>query len=387
MEMIGKVCGFIVIFIVTSVMSCFGTGRMELKIKVQSASVEQVVLLRNKLKGEYAVYDTVAVIPVREGVAVLTQKVEMPVYVTAVWKGIKYNCNFVLEAGEIEVLDLREDYTVKGGELNGMVIRAVNEHPDYVVLGKEYGQYMKIAADSTVSKAQIQENIKKIQACRSKLWREKSRILLDIYERESSPVNKLILLSSWDFLSRDKGLFYNEVEALAKEIPAENPDMEILQARRRSMQERDAAEQALAMGASTNFIRKSLSGEEYELHRVASEAELTLLEFWASWCAPCRAEIPHLKEAYAKYSGRGFRIYAVSLDAKELAWRDASVKEQFPWINTLDAQPEAEFSIIKAYNVTGIPANFLLDRQGRIVARDLRGDALEKELEKRLGNK
>lgn len=380
-----KMWGLVVLLMMVVTMSCLGADGMTLKIKIQSASAEQVVLLRNKLKGGYVGYDTVAIIPVRRGEAIFKKEIPMPMYVTAVWKGGKYVCNFVLEPGEIEVADLGDDYTVQGGVLNGMAIRAVNEHPDYALINKEYSQYMRIASDTTLSAAVRQGNIKNIQASRSKLWRAKNRILLEIYNAQTSPINKLALLSSWNFLNSDKEKFYSEVEALAKVIPSDNSDMEIFMAMKRDMQYRDSVESMLSKGMSKNFTRKSLSGEVCDLHKMASEAELTLLEFWASWCVPCRAEIPHLKEAYHQYSGKGFQIYAVSLDAKESAWKEASAKEQFPWINTRDEEEGAEFSIMKEYNVKGIPANFLLDKEGRIVARDLRGNDLAKELEKRLG--
>jgi peroxiredoxin len=104
-----------------------------------------------------------------------------------------------------------------------------------------------------------------------------------------------------------------------------------------------------------------------------------LLDFWASWCRPCRVENPHLVKAYEKYQDKGFEIFQVSLDKKRDSWVKAIEKDQLNWPQVSDLK-YWHSEPAKLYKVQAIPANFLLDKNGRIVAKNLRGDALDAKL-------
>lgn len=104
-----------------------------------------------------------------------------------------------------------------------------------------------------------------------------------------------------------------------------------------------------------------------------------LLDFWASWCGPCLAEVPNVKAVYEQYKDKGFEIYGVSLDDKKDAWVNAIEKHDLPWIH-VSSLKGWECPVAKIYNVTGIPKMYLLDKEGRIVAMDLRGEALKEKV-------
>jgi thiol-disulfide isomerase/thioredoxin len=113
--------------------------------------------------------------------------------------------------------------------------------------------------------------------------------------------------------------------------------------------------------------------------------KVVLIDFWASWCGPCRMENPNVVRAYQKYRSKGFTVFSVSLDNKKENWLAAIKKDNLTWTHVSELKGW-ETSASRLYQVTGIPATFLLDKEGKIVARNLRGPALEEMLEKLLGN-
>ena len=128
-----------------------------------------------------------------------------------------------------------------------------------------------------------------------------------------------------------------------------------------------------------DFSVNDISGVPRNLSKVISENKYTLVEFWASWCNPCRDEIPHMKKVYAAYKSKGFEIFSYSLDHKEEAWKKASKDENLSWINTSDLLAKKS-PIVKSFAVFGIPRNYLVDSEGKIVAIDLRQEQLEEKI-------
>ncbi|WP_316819635.1 TlpA disulfide reductase family protein [Pedobacter gandavensis] len=108
-----------------------------------------------------------------------------------------------------------------------------------------------------------------------------------------------------------------------------------------------------------------------------------LLDFWASWCGPCRRENPNLVKAYQKYHDKGFDIFAVSLDKSKEAWLKGIKDDQLTWTHVSDLA-FWNSAAAKLYGVRAIPANVLIDPNGVIIARNLTGDDLDKKLEELL---
>ena len=113
--------------------------------------------------------------------------------------------------------------------------------------------------------------------------------------------------------------------------------------------------------------------------------KVVLIDFWASWCGPCRMENPNVVRAFKKYNLKGFTVFSVSLDNNKEKWLAAIKKDNLTWAHVSELKGW-ETSASRAYQVTGIPATYLLDRDGKIVARNLRGPALDEMLVQLLGN-
>jgi peroxiredoxin len=128
---------------------------------------------------------------------------------------------------------------------------------------------------------------------------------------------------------------------------------------------------------ASDFTQKDITGKNVNL--ASYKGNYVLLEFWASWCGPCRAENPNLRAAYEKYKNKGFNVLAVSLDDDAGKWKKAVEKDDLPWAQVSDLKGWTNVAAIQ-YGVRAIPANFLIDPQGKIVKRDLRGEELNKAL-------
>lgn len=111
--------------------------------------------------------------------------------------------------------------------------------------------------------------------------------------------------------------------------------------------------------------------------------KIVLIDFWASWCGPCRAEFPNVKIAYEKYKSKGFEIYGVSLDDNNVKWTTAIQSMGLNWKHVCDFKGWGT-APAKVYKVSGIPATFLIDKNGKVIAKNLRGPALEAKLKELL---
>ena len=128
-----------------------------------------------------------------------------------------------------------------------------------------------------------------------------------------------------------------------------------------------------------DFTAVGLDGEPYRLKDTLAENQVVLIEFWASWCGPCRAEVPTLKAAMDQYDERGFGIYAFSLDDNREDWEDASVEDGITWVNTCDFKAY-DSPIPAQFGVLAIPMNVLVDAEGVILAKYVRGEELLQKL-------
>jgi peroxiredoxin len=117
------------------------------------------------------------------------------------------------------------------------------------------------------------------------------------------------------------------------------------------------------------------SPEGKEIALSSLRGKIVLVDFWASWCGPCRKENPNVRKIYADYHSKGFEVFSVSLDKDKSAWTKAIADDKLTWTHVSDLG-YWQSSVVPLYDIKGIPMTVLLDKEGKIVAKNLRGEQL-----------
>jgi thiol-disulfide isomerase/thioredoxin len=156
-------------------------------------------------------------------------------------------------------------------------------------------------------------------------------------------------------------------------------------------------EQAMQINQQLSYIRANLldvpapeivAADTSGLKNIALSSlkgKYVLLDFWASWCGPCRKENPNVVALYQKYKSKGFDVFSVSLDQDKGRWIQAIQNDKLDWASHVSDLKGWASEAGRTYGVTGIPMTLLLDKEGNIIARNLRGEQLTARLKELLG--
>ncbi|MEL1254127.1 TlpA disulfide reductase family protein [Flavobacterium sp. DGU38] len=128
---------------------------------------------------------------------------------------------------------------------------------------------------------------------------------------------------------------------------------------------------------AADFVQKDAQGKDIRLSDF--KGGYVLIDFWASWCAPCISEMPAFISVYDKYHSKGFEILAVSLDKKKELWTQAIEKNKIPWVNVSDLKGWTG-TAARTYKIIGLPSNLLVDPAGKVIAKNLSAETLHLKL-------
>lgn len=276
---------------------------------------------------------------------------------------------FVLEADSIEMsFDTTYVATIKGSDLNDKYQAFVDKRNS---IGEGMAAISKEEEAAKEAKKLTPELEAKLENSYDSVYNEIKAATFDFTKSNISNVlGQYVLL--------DRGVSFSAAQ-LKELLPGLDAKLKA-NAKVQKLEQRLQALDATEIGKPFVDVKGATpAGETIALSDYAGKGKVVLVDFWASWCPPCRAEMPTVVEAYKKYKAKGFEIVGISLDDDKAAWEKGIKDLNITWPQMSDLKGW-KTELGAAYAVNSIPHTLLLDKDGKIIEKDLRGDALLKKL-------
>ncbi len=317
---------------------------------------------------------------VTNGEFVLEQAIEEPMLFYVSVMGTRAGFSVLAGPGDKIVLEgTLENPVVKGSELNDEYIRkyveprgAMNKmfeenHAKYADLSRRMGEVRQAGDEDAQAAIRAGDEWKAYEQSEADFFRSMGELFdRAVAENTGTFWGPLLMLSHTSYLTPENEKHYNMLSEEAKN----------------SYYGKLVAEEIFGKtGTAPVFTAKDAEGNEHSLTDLLTGDNYILVDFWASWCQPCRRFVPTLKQLAAKYADKGLTVVSISTDTDREAWLGALEEEQMPWLNLQDSG-----SIADDYGVTGIPSLFLIDPRGEIVFGKQSGQSVVDKLGEVFGN-
>lgn len=351
----------LILIAVLAVVAC-SQKEESFKIKVELEGAEGKVLLEKPQGPGLVPVDTAEIV---DGVAVLEGEVEYPrdLYLSVLGQRPK-TIIFVENS----------DMTVKGhvDSLQNVEVTGSEAHDQYQEINRQISdvskQYMQLyqearqaaAMGDTAKADQLMEEV-------NRLYESTVAMQEDFVRNNSSSYVAPYVLSRIQH-----GMEVEKLDTLVLNLDSKMDSLQAVQI----LKERIQKLKSVAVGQKApDFSMEDTDGNMIKFSDIYSQNELTLLDFWAAWCGPCRQENPNVVGVYKEFSDKGFGVFGVSLDREKEAWLKAIEDDQLTWPHVSDLQYWNN-EAAKIYAVNSIPSSLLVDKNGIIVAKNKRGPEL-----------
>ena len=376
--------------VITVLISCNKAGDNEYIISGTVKGIadgKTVILEKQDNMGQVVPLDTVKV---KDGKFTMTGSAKEPEIMLLQVETTQGKVPFVLENGDIKII-IDKDSLQKAkfsGTYNNDVFTKFND--DLTKFQKEFQKKLTSFQNANMAKMNAAQEAKDTITI-NKLMKEYQGIQkegMEFYVKFAEG-NPKALLSALivDSMLNDPAVDLVRVKKIfagfSPELKKYKPGKSI-----QSKLDKIAKPVSVAPAANVGSVAPDFTGPNPEGKSISlkqSLGKVTLVDFWASWCKPCRAENPNIVALYAKYHAKGLNILSVSLDKEASAWKAAIAKDKLTW-NHVSNLKEFEDPIALQYGINAIPSIYILDAKGVIIAKDLRGEELNAKIASLLGS-